>query len=110
MSRQNPYKWMGDASENIILGMMLSVIIPVALIVWFVNVIFYISYSHEGKCCVIRYLLKSSELMFVYVSDNTSTSGHDVVSISTNSSWKVDVLPPSWNTTYPCQDKSPVKV
>ncbi|KAI0231759.1 Transmembrane protein 19 [Lamellibrachia satsuma] len=39
---------MGEASENIILGMMLSVIIPVALVIWFVNVIFYTSYSHEG--------------------------------------------------------------
>ena len=49
MSRQNLYKWMGEASENIIIGMMLSIIIPVALVIWFVNVIFYTSYSHEGK-------------------------------------------------------------
>lgn len=53
MSGQNRYKWMGEASENIILGMMLSVIIPVALVIWFVNVIFYTSYSHEGKRCIL---------------------------------------------------------
>ena len=51
MSCQNLYKWMGEASENIIIGIMLSIIIPVALVIWFVNVIFYTSYSHEGKFC-----------------------------------------------------------